>query len=166
MSKHIKNFILLMVALVATTAFAACGDDDDDQGGTSVSGLKLTESTLTFTRQGGTLTFSAQAPTQVTATSDQAWCTVTPGTMSANLKVTPITVSVTLPIWGMSYIWADRLLEAGIPVEFFVPVRTLLAGVLLLILNRYHHCQRRLAVGNRQRDATVRRRTDLGYHCL
>ena len=95
MSKHIKNFILLMVALVATTAFAACGDDDDAPGGTSVSGLKLTESTLTFTRQGGTLTFSAQAPTQVTATSDQAWCTVTPGTMSANLKVTPITVSVT-----------------------------------------------------------------------
>ncbi|MBR6346252.1 MAG: DMT family transporter [Bacteroidales bacterium] len=41
----------------------------------------------------------------------------------------------TVLLWGMSYIWADRLLEAGIPVEFFVPVRTLLAGVLLLILN-------------------------------
>lgn len=35
----------------------------------------------------------------------------------------------------MSYIWADRLLELDIPVEFFVPVRTLLAGVLLFILN-------------------------------
>ena len=41
----------------------------------------------------------------------------------------------TVILWSMSYIWADRLLEAGIPVEFFVPVRILLAGCLLFILN-------------------------------
>ena len=42
----------------------------------------------------------------------------------------------TVLLWGMSYIWSDRLLELGIPVEFFVPVRTLLAGLLLLCLNK------------------------------
>ena len=43
---------------------------------------------------------------------------------------------LTVCLWAMSYIWADRLLERGIPVEFFVPVRTLLAGGLLWVLNK------------------------------
>ena len=42
---------------------------------------------------------------------------------------------LTVCLWAMSYIWADRLLEMHIPVEFFVPVRILMAGVLLLIIN-------------------------------
>ena len=42
---------------------------------------------------------------------------------------------LTVMLWAMSYIWADRLLELNIPVEFFVPVRILMAGVLLLIIN-------------------------------
>ena len=42
---------------------------------------------------------------------------------------------LTVMLWAMSYIWADRLLEAQIPVEFFVPIRILLAGVLLLVIN-------------------------------
>ena len=42
----------------------------------------------------------------------------------------------TITLWGMSYIWSDRLLDLEIPVEFFVPVRTLLAGILLFILNK------------------------------
>ena len=42
----------------------------------------------------------------------------------------------TIVLWGMSYIWADRLLDLKIPVEFFVPVRILLAGGLLFILNK------------------------------
>lgn len=42
---------------------------------------------------------------------------------------------LTVVLWAMSYIWADRLLELQIPVEFFVPVRILMAGVLLWILN-------------------------------
>ncbi len=42
----------------------------------------------------------------------------------------------TVLLWSMSYIWADRLLALNIPVEFFVPVRILLAGCLLWILNK------------------------------
>ncbi len=42
----------------------------------------------------------------------------------------------TVLLWGMSYIWADRLLDLGIPVEYFVPVRTLMAGLLLLVVNK------------------------------
>lgn len=42
---------------------------------------------------------------------------------------------LTVMLWAMSYIWADRLLILNIPVEFFVPVRILLAGTLLLIIN-------------------------------
>ena len=42
---------------------------------------------------------------------------------------------LTICLWAMSYIWSDRLLELQIPVEFFVPVRMLLAGVLLLAIN-------------------------------
>ena len=43
---------------------------------------------------------------------------------------------LTVGLWAMSYIWADRLLALDIPVEFFVPVRTFLAGALLWILNK------------------------------
>ncbi|MBO4623936.1 MAG: DMT family transporter [Bacteroidales bacterium] len=46
---------------------------------------------------------------------------------------------LTVVLWAMSYIWADRLLELEIPVEFFVPVRILLAGVLLWVLNLVTH---------------------------
>lgn len=42
---------------------------------------------------------------------------------------------LTVMLWAMSYIWADRLLELQIPVEFFVPVRILMAGLLLLVIN-------------------------------
>lgn len=38
-------------------------------------------------------------------------------------------------LWGLSYIWSNRLLGLGIPVEFFVFARVLLAGLLLLLLN-------------------------------
>lgn len=43
---------------------------------------------------------------------------------------------LTVCLWAMSYIWADRLLDRNVPVEFFVPVRTLLAGGLLWVLNK------------------------------
>ena len=42
----------------------------------------------------------------------------------------------TVILWSMSYIWADRLLALNIPVEFFVPVRILLAAGLLFCLNK------------------------------
>ena len=46
---------------------------------------------------------------------------------------------VTITLWGMSYVWMDRLLEMAIPVEFFVPVRIALAGFLLFLLNKALH---------------------------
>ena len=42
----------------------------------------------------------------------------------------------TITLWGMSYIWSDRLLALQIPVEFFVPVRIALAGLLLFVINK------------------------------
>lgn len=47
-----------------------------------------------------------------------------------------LAASFTVVMWAMSYIWVDRLGRIGIPVEFFVPIRTLLAGILLLCLNK------------------------------
>jgi len=38
-------------------------------------------------------------------------------------------------LWGMSYIWSNRLLCLGIPIEFFVFARVLIAGILLFLLN-------------------------------
>lgn len=38
-------------------------------------------------------------------------------------------------LWGLSYIWSDRLLSLGIPVEYFVFTRVLFAGSVLLIIN-------------------------------
>lgn len=46
-------------------------------------------------------------------------------------------------LWSMSYLWSDRLIRLGIPVEYFVFVRILVAGLLLLLYN--------LIVGNRIR---------------
>ena len=42
---------------------------------------------------------------------------------------------LTVTLWAMSYIWSDRILDAGIPVEYFVPIRMLAAGVFLFIVN-------------------------------
>ena len=43
--------------------------------------------------------------------------------------------SFAIILWGMSYIWTDKLLELGIPVFYFVFVRILLAGGVLFLLN-------------------------------
>lgn len=37
--------------------------------------------------------------------------------------------------WGLSFIWSNRLVMQGIPVEYFLPIRILLAAVLLLGVN-------------------------------
>lgn len=42
---------------------------------------------------------------------------------------------LTVGLWAMSYIWSDRLLALNIPVEFFIPMRILMAGVLLWVIN-------------------------------
>lgn len=38
-------------------------------------------------------------------------------------------------LWGLSYIWNDQLISQDIPVEYFVFVRVLFAGAILLLLN-------------------------------
>ena len=43
--------------------------------------------------------------------------------------------AVVIILWGLSYIWSDRLLALDIPVEFIVPVRIFIAGLILLGLN-------------------------------
>lgn len=50
------------------------------------------------------------------------------------LTIYSITI-VVIVLWGLSYIWSDRLLALGIPVEFIVPVRIFIAGLILLGLN-------------------------------
>ena len=37
-------------------------------------------------------------------------------------------------LWGMSYLWSDRLLAIGIPVEYIVFVRIFIAGLFCLVL--------------------------------
>lgn len=54
-------------------------------------------------------------------------------------RLSPVLVylntAVVIILWGLSYIWSERLLNLEIPVEFIVPVRILIAGLLLLVLN-------------------------------
>lgn len=38
-------------------------------------------------------------------------------------------------LWGMSYIWTDKLIGMGIPIFYFVFVRTLMAGIILFLFN-------------------------------
>lgn len=46
-----------------------------------------------------------------------------------------ISSSFAIMLWGMSYIWTDKLLALGIPVFYFVFIRILLAGGVLFLLN-------------------------------
>lgn len=43
--------------------------------------------------------------------------------------------SIAIFLWGMSYIWSSKLVQLGIPIEFFVFVRIFAAGLLLLGFN-------------------------------
>ena len=38
-------------------------------------------------------------------------------------------------LWGMSYIWTDKLIGMGIPIFYFVFVRILMAGIILVLFN-------------------------------
>lgn len=44
---------------------------------------------------------------------------------------------ISIIFWGMSYIWSDELLRQGIPVEYFLFIRILIAGVILLLVNLF-----------------------------
>lgn len=43
--------------------------------------------------------------------------------------------TLTIILWGLSYIWNEQLISKGIPVEYFVFIRVFFAGSILLILN-------------------------------
>ena len=49
--------------------------------------------------------------------------------------LTYIASSFAIILWGMSYIWTDKLIALNIPVFYFVFVRILLAGVILFLFN-------------------------------
>ena len=40
-----------------------------------------------------------------------------------------------ITLWGISYIWTDKLIALGIPIFYFVFVRILLAGIILFLFN-------------------------------
>jgi drug/metabolite transporter (DMT)-like permease len=40
-----------------------------------------------------------------------------------------------ITLWGMSYIWTDKLIAQGIPIFYFVFVRILMAGIILFLFN-------------------------------
>ena len=42
---------------------------------------------------------------------------------------------VAIVLWGMSYLWSDKLIAMGISIFYFVPIRILIAGVILLLFN-------------------------------
>ncbi len=96
MKTKTKKILMLMVAFLATTAFAACSDNDGDGGGGTVPVSKLTvrPTTISFDALGGETVINAQAPVQATATSSAGWCTVTVGEQYGDLKITPVTVTV------------------------------------------------------------------------
>lgn len=51
---------------------------------------------------------------------------------------------VAITLWGMSYIWTDQLIAAGIPIFYFVFVRILLAGTVLFLFNAAHGKMQRI----------------------
>ena len=39
---------------------------------------------------------------------------------------------ISVILWGMSYLWSDKLLSLGLPVEYVVFIRIFIASFLLL----------------------------------
>ena len=46
-----------------------------------------------------------------------------------------IAASVAVTLWGMSYIWTDKIINQGISIFYFIFVRILLAGVIMFLFN-------------------------------
>lgn len=55
--------------------------------------------------------------------------------MKQNKALIYLAPALAVLFWGMSYIWADSLIGNGIPVFYFVFIRILFAGVIMLLLN-------------------------------
>ena len=52
-----------------------------------------------------------------------------------NKTVIYVLSALSIALWGMSYIWGDRLIGMGVSIFYFVPVRILTAGLILLVFN-------------------------------
>ena len=90
---NFKKHFMLLVAVLATTAFAACSDNDKDEDVMTVTAVKLSADNLTFVKEGGVQTLSVQAPVQATATTTADWLGIEVGEQSRAMKVTPIKIS-------------------------------------------------------------------------
>lgn len=59
--------------------------------------------------------------------------------MSPKVKQSKLLVYIAsvfaIMLWGMSYIWTDKIIAQNIPIFYFVFVRILLAGVILFLFN-------------------------------
>lgn len=55
--------------------------------------------------------------------------------MAGSKPVTYIVSTFAIILWGISYIWTNKLIALGIPITYFVFVRILLAGLVLFLLN-------------------------------
>lgn len=42
---------------------------------------------------------------------------------------------LSIGLWGLSYIWSDRLLRLDIPVEYIIFVRAVITALLLFVMN-------------------------------
>ena len=54
---------------------------------------------------------------------------------SGNRILIYIVSTFAIILWGISYIWTDKLLNLGIPVFYFVFIRIALAGIVLFLFN-------------------------------
>lgn len=52
-----------------------------------------------------------------------------------NKAVIYILSALSIALWGMSYIWGDRLIAMNVSIFYFVPIRILIAGLCLLVFN-------------------------------
>lgn len=55
--------------------------------------------------------------------------------LAGSKPVTYIVSTFAIILWGISYIWTNKLIALGIPITYFVFVRILLAGLVLFLLN-------------------------------
>lgn len=86
---------LVLLALSLSSFVAACSDDEKAATPEIVIPASVQQGGVTFSNAGGTQKFSVQSTMLVEAkSSDQTWCTVTVGSTTETMKVTPIEVTV------------------------------------------------------------------------
>ncbi|MBR1871891.1 MAG: DMT family transporter [Bacteroidales bacterium] len=57
------------------------------------------------------------------------------GSKGSNGILVYIAAIVSITLWGFSYIWNNELISLGVPIFYFVFIRVLIAGVILLLFN-------------------------------